>query len=173
MGQVLATGRAWFHLESRRFGFRRCSIVMMETTMGRNKFGQFEKGTCGNPRGRPRRMPLRISDEQLRQDFFVAAEALVSIVENGKRKLIPVHIAIQKQLMLKAASGDMRAIVEYNKRRERYCLEHVKLQLSNLEAIANAEDRLRDFPEDVTDEFKHALKLLKADLDPYFRFGLT
>jgi hypothetical protein len=26
-------------------------------------------------------------------------------------------------------------------------------------AIANAEDRLRDFPEDVTDEFKHALKL--------------
>ena len=46
-------------------------------------------------------------------------------------------------------------------RRERYCLEQVKLQPSNLQAIANAEDRLRDFPEDVTDEFKQALKLLK------------
>lgn len=67
----------------------------------------------------------------------------------------------------------MRAIIECSKRRERYCLEHVKLQLSNLEAIANAEDRLRDFPEDVTDEFRRALKLLKANLDPYFRFGMT
>jgi hypothetical protein len=92
----------------------------------------------------------------------------VSIVENGKRKLIPANMAIQKQLMLKAASGDMRAIVEYNKRRERYCLEHVKVQLSNLEAIANAEDRPRDFPEDVTDEFRRALELLKANLDSIF-----
>jgi len=30
-----------------------------------------------------------------------------------------------------------------------------------LQAIVNAEDRLGDFPEDVTDEFKQALKLLK------------
>lgn len=141
--------------------------------MARNKLGQFEKGTCGNPRGRPRKEPIRISDEQLRQDFFDAAETLIPIVENGKRKLIPAHIAIQKQLMLKAASGDMKAIVEYNKRRERYCLEHVKLQLSNLEAIANAEDRIRDFPEDVTDEFKLSLRLLKAALDPHFRFGVA
>ena len=141
--------------------------------MPRNRFGQFEKGTCGNPRGRPRKLPLRISDEQLRQDFFDAAETPVSIVENGKRKSIPAYMAIEKQLILKAASGDMRAIIECSKRRERYCLEHVQLQLSNLEAIANAEDRLRDFPEDVTDEFRRALKLLKANLDPYFRFGMT
>lgn len=141
--------------------------------MARNKFGQFEKGTCGNPRGRPRKMPMRISDEQLRQDFFAAAETPVSIVENGKRKIVPARVAIEKQLAIKAASGDMKAIVEFNKRNERFISEHIKLQLSNLEAIANAEDRLRDYPEDVTDEFKRALKLLKASLDPYFRFGLA
>lgn len=137
--------------------------------MSRNKFGQFEKGTCGNPRGRPRRMPPMISDEQLRQDFFKVAETPISIVENGKRKTVSARVAVEMQLARKAASGDMKAIVEFNKRNERFTLEHVKLQLSNLEAIANAEDRLRDFPEDVTDEFKLALKLLKASLDPYFR----
>ena len=138
--------------------------------MARNKFGQFEEGTCGNPRGCPRKMPLRISDEQLRQDFFDAAETLIPIVENGKRKLIPARLAIEKQLILRAASGDMKAIIEYNKRRERYTLEHVKSQLSILEAIVDGEDSIQRFPEDVTDEFKRLFALLKASIDPHFRF---
>jgi hypothetical protein len=137
--------------------------------MARNKLGQFEKGTCGNPRGRPRKKPMEITNQKLRQDFFDAAEAPVLIVEKGMRNLIPAHQAIEKQLILKAASGDMRAIVEYAKRRERYTLEHFKQQLSNLEAILNAEDSIRDFPEDVTDQFKRCVALMKANLDPYYR----
>jgi hypothetical protein len=137
--------------------------------LGRNNRGQFEKGTCGNPRGRPRKMPLRISDEQLREDFFNAAETLIPITEKGERKLVPASRAIDMQLVLKAASGDLKAIIEYNKRRERYTLEHLKLQLSNLEAIADAEYRIRNHPEDVTDELKRVVVLLKASLDPYCR----
>jgi len=45
----------------------------------------------------------------------------------------------------------------------------LKLQLSNLEAIADAEYRIRKNPEDVTDEFKRVVTLLKASLDPYCR----
>src|SRR6267154_4957084 len=137
--------------------------------MGRNNRGQFEKGTCGNPRGRPRKAPLRISDEQLREDFFNAAETLVPVIENGKRKLVPASRAIDMQLVLKAAAGDMKAMIEYNKRKERYTLEHLKLQLANLETIMSVERCVRDNPEDVTDELKRALKLLKASLDPYCR----
>ena len=137
--------------------------------MARNRLGQFEKGTCGNPRGRPRKMPPRISDEQLRRDFFDAAETPISIVENGKRKTVSARIAVEKQLALKAASGDMKAIVEFNKRNERFTLEHVKSQLSTLEAIVSGEHSIRRFPEDATDEFKRTVKLLKDSLDPYFR----
>ncbi|MGY3492327.1 hypothetical protein ACVIHH_001086 [Bradyrhizobium sp. USDA 4518] len=136
--------------------------------MPRNELGQFEKGTCGNPRGRPRKQPLEISTERLRREFFEAAETPITITENGRRKTISAHKAIDMQLIRKAVAGDLRAIVEYSKRHERFTLEHIKQQLTNVEAIANAEDRFRKFPEDVTDEMRLAVKHLRAELDPYF-----
>lgn len=134
--------------------------------MSRNRKGHFEKGTSGNPKGRPRKAPHSISDGQLRRDFFDAAEMLVPIIEGNERKMLPARLAIDKQLVIKAVSGDMRAICEYNKRRERFTLEHVKSQLKNLELILASEDRIRMFPEDVTDEFKRALALLRMKIDP-------
>lgn len=135
----------------------------------RNHLGQFEKGVCGNPKGRPRKELRRISNDKLREDFFDAAETLVVIVEGGKRKVIPAHAAIELQLVRKATSGDMKAIIEYNRRRDRFTSEHVKEQLSRLETLVNGLDRIRQFPEDVTDEFKNALRLLSESMDPYFR----
>lgn len=136
--------------------------------MPRNSLGQFEKGTCGNPKGRPRKRPHPISDEQLREDFFDAAEMQVPIMEDHKRKMIPARVAIDKQLVIKAVSGDLRAICEYNKRRDRFVLEHVNHQLKSLRLIVEAEDRIRMFPEDVTDEFKNTLKLLQMSIDKNF-----
>jgi hypothetical protein len=87
--------------------------------MPRNKLGQFEPGTCGNPRGRPRKLPRKISARQLRTDFFAAGEVLIPIIENRERKLVPANVAIDMQLARKAASGDIRAIIEWNKKRQR------------------------------------------------------
>ena len=137
--------------------------------LSRNHLGQYEKGVSGNPKGRPRKEPRRISDEKLREDFFDAADTPVAIVEGGKRKLIPAHEAIVLQLVRKAASGDMKAIIEYWKWRDRFTSAHIKEQLSRLETLCNGLDRIRQFPEDVTDEFKNALRLLQESLDPYFR----
>ena len=132
--------------------------------MSRNKLGQFEKGTSGNPRGRPRKKRLEMTNERLRQDFFDAAETLVPIVENGKRKLVPASRAIDMQLTLKAASGDMKAIGEFNKRRDRMMIEELTEQLTTVERILEGEEVIRRFPEDVTDEFKQIIAELRTRL---------
>jgi Family of unknown function (DUF5681) len=134
--------------------------------LSRNHLGQFEKGVSGNPKGRPRKVRPRVCDFQLREDLFEAVETLVPIIEGGKRKLIPARVAIDKQLVLKAASGDMKAICKYNKRRDRFVLEHVKKQLDMLGLMMDGEDRIRMYPEDVTDEFKHIIHRLRLVIDP-------
>ena len=134
--------------------------------MPRNKLGQFEPGTCGNPRGRPRKQPRKIHPDQLRADFFEISETLVPVLENGQRKLVRASLAIDKQLLLKAASGDLKAILEWNKMRHRHTLEHVKQQLDYLEQLLQSEDIVRKFPEDVTDEYKALTRNLRAAIDP-------
>ena len=134
--------------------------------MSRNKLGQFEPGTCGNPRGRPRKIPRKINAHQLSTDFFEAAETLVPIIENGVRKLIPVSVAIDKKLALKAASGDLRAIIEFKKTRSKLTMDYVKEQLGQLEWLLKSETTVRKYPEDVTDDFLALVKNLRLTIDP-------
>lgn len=91
--------------------------------MSRNKLGHFEPGICGNPRGRPRKR-RRVDYNKARSDFFETAEKLVPFTENGKRKRIPLSIAIERQLAMKAATGDLRAIIEWQKIQRRYTVEY-------------------------------------------------
>ena len=136
--------------------------------MSRNKLGQFEPGTCGNPRGRPRKRPRKIHPDVLRNEFFEISETLVPIIENGRRKLIPASLAIAKQLVLKAASGDLRAILEWNKMRERHTSDHLKTQLDFIEQLLKSEDIVRKFPDDVTDEYMALTRNLRAAIDPNY-----
>jgi Family of unknown function (DUF5681) len=137
-----------------------------EFDMSRNKLGQFEPGTCGNLRGRPRKPTRKIHPDELRKDFFEAGDILVPIIEHGKRKLIPARVAIDKQLTLKAASGDLRAIIEWTKMRQRHTAEYVKGQLQCIDQLKKSEDIVRKFPEDVTDDYKALTKILRSTIDP-------
>ena len=134
--------------------------------MSRNKLGQFEPGTCGNPRGRPRKLRRKIRPDQPRKHFFEAGEILVPIIEKGKRKLIPASVAIQKQLALKAASGDMRAVIEWIKMFERHTSDYENEQRAYLVQLLKSEDIVRKFPEDVTEEYIAATRNLRSAMDP-------
>jgi hypothetical protein len=140
--------------------------LIKEIEMPRNKLGQFEPGTCGNPRGRPRKQPRKIHPDRLRADFFEISETLVPIIENGQRKLIPASVAIDKQLVLKAASGNLRAILEWKKMSHKHTLDYVRTQIDRMEQLLKSENIVRKFPEDVTDEYKALTRNMRSVIDP-------
>jgi Family of unknown function (DUF5681) len=65
---------------------------------------RFKKGQSGNPKGRPK------GSFNLSRLFIKTLREKVIINENGKRKKVTKLEAALKQLVNKAASGDLRAI---------------------------------------------------------------
>jgi hypothetical protein len=134
--------------------------------MSRDKNGRFTD--CGNPKGRPKTLKYipttRIAPSVQRDDFFEVDNAPITITENGKRKQISVRKAIYQKLAYTAASGNTRAAVEWNKMRTWFVGEFVDEQLAILTQILKSEKTVRDFPEDVTDQFLDCLNNLKMML---------
>jgi Family of unknown function (DUF5681) len=65
---------------------------------------RFRKGVSGNPRGRPK------GTRNFGTVFNSALQEKVGINENGKRRTITKFAAACKQLVNKAASGDLQAM---------------------------------------------------------------
>jgi hypothetical protein len=67
---------------------------------------RFKKGSSGNPKGRPR------GSLNVRNLFTKISREKVVINENGQRKTVTKLEAALKQMVNKAASGDIRALRE-------------------------------------------------------------
>ena len=91
---------------------------------------------------------------------------MVPIIENGQRKLIPASVAIDKQLVLKAASGNLRAILAFTEMNRNHTKDYVKEQREYFRQLLKSEDIVRKHPEDVTDEYKAAVRNLRLAMDP-------
>lgn len=138
--------------------------------MSRDSLGRFKPGSTGNPHGRPRKVVREISNEQVRKDFFEVDNEEVEISEGGARRKIPLGIAVVKQLARKAAGGDIRAIIEYNKLRNRYVADFVDDQLALMEQCIKSEKLAKEMPEDVTDEYLEDIRRARAMLAPGFKY---
>jgi hypothetical protein len=129
---------------------------------------------CGNPNGRPK-APKYVSTPGIahsvkRDDFFYIDNTPIPVSENGKRKLISLRKAIYQKLAYSAASGNIRAAVEWNKLRTQYVSEYVDEQLAMVAQILKSEKTARDFPEDATDKFLECLNRLKMMLGQGYQF---
>ncbi|MGE0501673.1 MAG: DUF5681 domain-containing protein [Rhizobiaceae bacterium] len=65
---------------------------------------RFQKGSSGNPRGRPK------GTRTARALLEIALSAPVTIVEGGEQKVIEQRLALFKSLVAKAIKGDPRSI---------------------------------------------------------------
>jgi hypothetical protein len=70
---------------------------------------RFRKGASGNPKGRPKGLT------NLATLMERALHERVAAHENGKRRMITKAEVISKQLINKAASGDLRALSQLSK----------------------------------------------------------
>jgi hypothetical protein len=66
------------------------------------KNSRFRQGQSGNPRGRPK------GAQNLNSRLMAALNERVTVVEGGKRKTMTKYDALVKQVVNKAAGGDVR-----------------------------------------------------------------
>jgi Family of unknown function (DUF5681) len=68
------------------------------------KHTRFAKGASGNPQGRPK------GSKNLATSLRAELRRRVTVTEDGRRKMIGKQEAVAKQLVNKAAAGDLKAI---------------------------------------------------------------
>jgi hypothetical protein len=135
--------------------------------MSRENSGHFKPGHCPNPKGRPRNKPPEISPTQEREEFFEDAAMPVTVIENGKRKTIPLRRAINRQLMRKAAVGGTRAMLEFKKTENRHIRQAYEEKLSVLERLLDLEKQcMNASPEDVPEKTLEWIRNWRARLPP-------
>ena len=126
--------------------------------MTRDTDGRYLPGHCGNLDGRPRKTKRSFNDAQLRNDMLAAMEEELTVPIDGKRKKLPAILVIYKQLILKAANGDVRCMFKVIDLRRHIITEMVEGRLEALQVYLQHEKFAKEHPEEVTEALSRAMQ---------------
>jgi hypothetical protein len=119
--------------------------------MDRDSNGRYPKGFSGNLNGRPSKEKRAFTERQLRVDMLMAMEEELGVPIAGKHKKIPIILVVYKQLLIKAARGDVRCMFKAIDLRDQLISEMSKERSELRQLVLKTEKRhAKDF-ENVTD----------------------
>jgi hypothetical protein len=137
----------------------------MSKPIKRNPKGRFEKGTSGNPLGRPMRAKRRNTPEQARGDFLELMGRPVKIVEGGKQTTVTASQALDRKQLALALAGSRISIQQIKAREAAYAKE-IFAELTDLhEQVVTGEKIIRENPDDVTDEYVELIRQCRKALN--------
>ena len=135
--------------------------------MKRDNNGRFPKGQSGNLKGRPRKKKRPITNRQMRTDLWLAMEEEMAMTIGEKKKKLPIMLFIYKQLLRKAAKGDVRCMFKAVDLRSQLIAEHSAAQGDAVETVIRADKYIAEHPDDITDlELKIIENMRKRAWDP-------
>ena len=138
--------------------------------MARDEHGRFLPGESGNPYGRPRKVEPDMFEDTDRTAFFEIDNEEIPVGLNGRPVKMTTRKAIDKRMALAAAGGNIRAAIEWTKRRDRYISKVAKETGETIEQLVKSIEVVQNSPEDVTDDYLNALKSSLENLHPRLKW---
>ncbi len=130
--------------------------------MSRDSNGRFNKGFCGNPKGRGFKTKRTLSTIRPEEEFIDATEEEFTVNIGGKPRKSPAMDLIYRQLVRRAVAGDVRCVLKTIELRENYSSRHTKDRHALFQQYLKGRKNLEHNPEDCTDEYRELVQAIGA-----------
>jgi hypothetical protein len=130
--------------------------------MSRDSHGRFEKGFCGNPKGRGSKTKRTLDTIRPETEFIEATEEEFTVNVGGKPRKSPAMDLIYRQLVRRAVAGDVRCMLKTIELRENYSSRHTKDRRALFQEYLKGRKNLEHYPEDCTDQYRELLNAIGA-----------
>ncbi len=135
--------------------------------MSRDSHGRFEKGFCGNPKGRGSKTKRTLDTIRPENEFIEATEEEFTVNVGGKPRKSPAMDLIYRQLVRRAVAGDVRCMLKTIELRENYSSKHTKDRRALFREYLKGRQNLEHNPEDCTDQYRELLNAIGASFNDW------
>jgi hypothetical protein len=122
---------------------------------------RFKPGQSGNRHGRPPKEQRAATHRQIRQDILGEMENITTVMIDGRPEQVPMIVLIVRQLMMRAAKGELRAIEKVLALRESVTNAQAAANPDLYKLLQQAEAHILDKPEPPSRETRKILNQLR------------